>query len=185
MKTMRPVITVFLLGGALVACLAPERRYEVLSRFFDGVPDPSQPVIVEQSVDGQTQEEHQGGAGTAGSQHSTHKPYADETCDVCHNPAEGFALVTPKTRLCQLCHSGTAFEGEVLHGPVAASQCYACHDPHDAEFPHLLSAPGSLACLTCHNETTFSQLREHQSEKGEECLDCHNPHAADKAYLLR
>ena len=40
-----PIVGVILAGSVILGCSDPQKRYEVLSFFFDGVPDPNAPPI--------------------------------------------------------------------------------------------------------------------------------------------
>ena len=77
-------LLVFIVGAfvsiTLIGCADPQKRYEVLSFFFDGVPDPTAP---------KKQSSRLGGSGR---RTVVHKPFADNLCNSCHqNTSDIFA----------------------------------------------------------------------------------------------
>ena len=67
-------------SAALLGCGTPEKRYEVLSFFFDGVPNPNAELAA------QTSERVRRSGGTVAL--VRHKPFVDENCVACHKSAE-------------------------------------------------------------------------------------------------
>lgn len=167
------------IGPQCLGCVSPERRYELLTIFLDGVPPPRSEDEAESGGEDFT-------AGpTAPPENSVHPPYAEDRCDACHNFQNARRLYVPKEKICRTCHKGDQFSGAWTHGPVAASQCQACHHHHKSENAHLLLGRGSSICNLCHTEQTFAGLAQHKQEKGADCLSCHTPHVSEGRYLLR
>lgn len=164
--------------GSFLGC-SPQKRYQVLSFFFDGVPVPGGA---------------QGGGGGEGGRPIayTHKPYAEGKCGSCHASDELEMTVDRPTNLtaisssvCLKCHAKIPAEYSVMHGPVASAQCLLCHAPHQSAVPHLLNAPAPRLCVQCHApETMIPRRPEHQDEKAD-CLSCHSGHGGTAHGLLR
>ncbi|MFQ5504242.1 MAG: cytochrome c3 family protein [Planctomycetota bacterium] len=185
----------------LVAACSSLSSYEVLSFFFDGVPDPSMPEPEPLGVPGSsgplTLEER------AAIQERRlpkvtlhlHKPWDQNECSSCHRYrstrkrvptwAQSMAeLKMPKTELCWSCHD--PFDGKYVHGPAAAGECLMCHYPHKSEFPHLVRAEKTASlCAKCHSGQTFMTEAKHEEFKDQDCVGCHDPHASERAYFLR
>jgi predicted CXXCH cytochrome family protein len=171
-------------GVALMLVLAAagcssETSYEVLSFFFDGVPDPNhqdEPVtqaVVRRSPSGTT--------------FFVHKPFFDGDCSACHK-GEVTALVSAAsvpTDICLECHTSVLQQYPVMHGPVAAMACDQCHNPHRSTTQHLLRAAPRDLCLQCHsqNELRRSILEHHDNESS--CITCHSGHGGADRDMLR
>ncbi|MFQ5653550.1 MAG: cytochrome c3 family protein [Planctomycetota bacterium] len=193
-----------LLGGLLLGC-TPQRRYDLLSFFLDGVPDPSA-APARQAGDGPRQLPRTSGERIQALGYelpvviyTVHQPYEEKECDACHlTPrrrrgseqapaplAMGPALLRmPLNELCFSCHS---FERKHKHGPAAAGGCTLCHYYHKGPNPGLLITrePRSL-CVRCHLVQGLEKRGFHQEgDLEEECITCHDPHESDEAYLLR
>jgi predicted CXXCH cytochrome family protein len=171
-------------GCALVALLfwpgcSEKRDYKLLSFFFDGVPDPNAPRAGMPGA---------GGRGAAGTvvMASTHKPFAEEKCPVCHTNKQGlgFQSTTLGAEVCLTCHKTLLKAHPYMHGPVTAMACLWCHDPHETAFPHLLKAASPDICLQCHDRELLSaNPPEHVA--GGSCLNCHSGHGSSVRYLLK
>lgn len=159
-------------------CMAPERRYEVLSIFFDGVPEPG----AARTGSGPSEDAPTKGAEVVW---TLHAPYAEKNCGACHDGVRSNRLRVERHLLCAICHKGDEFAEAYLHGPVATGQCYACHEPHKSTFDHLLVGPGAGICGECHTTATFGGLSRHRQEQGEDCLRCHSPHGSASPAMLR
>jgi predicted CXXCH cytochrome family protein len=172
--------------GALVIaglCLAwpgcsVEKNYELLSFFFDGVPDPNAPVT-------------RGGIGTAVVIASAHSAFADRRCEACHGSTVGFGVVVTgfaelDASVCPTCHTGIADEYPRLHGPVAGGECLWCHEPHESRYPNLQAWASPELCLGCHRLEleSMAQPPEHE-DLARDCLDCHMAHGGEHRYFLR
>ena len=70
-------LAVLLIAG----CGSPRERYQTLSTFFDGVPDPD--AVTKPTFE-------QGTLVTVATRHVTqHAPYRDNKCDACHRSGDG------------------------------------------------------------------------------------------------
>jgi predicted CXXCH cytochrome family protein len=156
-----------------------EKKYKILSIFFDGVPDPNAPV-----VDANTAEVTDAGGKPV--RVILHKPYADNNCAVCHGTAQDFADFTKiPSSICVKCHRKVVNQYPVMHGPVSAVECTWCHTPHESQIEHLLKMPAPDVCVQCHEPALLpTKVPEHLiAEKS--CLDCHVAHGGAKHGLLR
>jgi predicted CXXCH cytochrome family protein len=154
-----------------------EKHHELLSVFFDGVPDPHavQTDLLAAADGGPTMV-------------SAHSAYLERRCEVCHGggtkfsfSAVGFDQLNEET--CLTCHEDVVGEHPHMHGPVAAQVCMACHVPHFSRHVKLLSAGSPELCLDCHT------LQEPRSPAHEDltrdCLTCHHGHGGQDPYMLR
>lgn len=171
------------LAGVLSAALAlaiswsgcsPGARYQTLSFFFDGVPDPSAPVIDTSSV----------GALRQSPTYSVHKPFAEERCSDCHR--QRFKLGPQDSGLCLDCHAEVPAEHPVMHGPVAAVACLWCHSAHESAYPALLKGSPRQVCSSCHEPGLLSVARvPAHADPSRSCLDCHQGHGGEGRHFLR
>lgn len=155
-----------------------QRDYKLLSFFFDGVPDPNAPAMLEDS---------DLPAGSAPRQVAfVHKPYAENKCDVCHGRASGRYEEFTKADMavCTTCHEGVRTQFTHMHGPVAVGECNLCHVPHESSVPALLLDTAPAVCVRCHvPELLSSQPADHLTSRN--CLECHVGHGSPKRGLLR
>lgn len=181
---------------ALAACSATT-RYEVLSFFFDGVPDPNAPPPVAEAAPAarQTYEPAMPDPSTLP---KMHQPYAERRCDACHksqidrkqrqpgsfNVQDAAALRLPLEQLCVSCHQPT--QQRYQHAPAVVGDCSRCHLPHSSPNQHLLKTPTSNPlCLECHDASTMLSQDRHAAFGDRDCAECHDPHAADARFFLR
>src|SRR5262245_55403525 len=146
----------------------PEKRYRVLSFFFDGVPDPSLAAA----------QAH--GAGVRGRGPGgepmivfSHKPFAEEKCEACHAGGVN-ALFRPlpqsvSATTCLKCHKDATRQYVVMHGPVANVECLWCHAPHEANFKPLLKMKSPDVCLQCHTPELLSSEPIEHTMTGADC----------------
>lgn len=180
------MLVVLLLLWATSGCMSPERRYRVLTFFFDDVPPPRELTIAAVPT-----EELPRGRPVAKlpeprvSILSVHGPYAQKACNQCHGGRFANRLLVEPDRLCWECHLGEDFPGDVVHGPTAGGLCLGCHDPHRSPNDFLLVKAASSICGECHTLETFEAARSHPFEDADDCLQCHDPHATDREYMLR
>lgn len=185
---------VALLAG-LTACTAS--RYEVLSFFFDDVPDPNAPPP-KQVQDVQPRNLPVRPVAPPTTSVHMHEPYAQRRCDACHKGGSTAAkrssgafainsmseLLMPADKLCATCHkpSQAAFQ----HAPALLGDCSRCHTAHSSRFPHLLLQEKSAAlCAPCHKPEDMPTRDLHATYGSRDCAECHDPHAAERRYLLR
>lgn len=172
-------LAVLAVVGAVMATLGcnEQRRYEVLSFFFDGVPQPGGTSADQQEYiegpwgirlradDPRAEElrarfaarELSGGAAAGRDEQPTveflHTPYEDRLCNGCHVVAESFAIPTSDIETCRDCHAQhVKFEPtDWVHGPVASGQCMTCHEPHKSRYRGLLVNRQPDLCFECHD----------------------------------
>lgn len=162
--------------GAFLGC-SPQKRYEVLTFFFDGVPAPG----------GMEIRDEQGALIT-----HLHEPYAAGKCGECHGSdnlemsiARPVNIADIPSTVCLKCHQEIPDEYRLMHGPVAAAECSFCHSPHESSIPNLLKARAPAVCAQCHSAETMTADRpEHQDLKAD-CLTCHIGHGSHSRGLLR
>lgn len=162
----------------------PQKRYKVLTYFFDGVPDPDAKPTTQPGGEGATVVTNTRTGATV----YVHKPFATNDCAQCHPGAgqgasfESFAKV-PHT-ICAKCHKETSTTFKVMHGPVAVGQCLLCHQPHESTVPALLNEPAPAVCEQCHVRGMLSTIPQHSTPK-QSCLDCHFGHGGPERFFLR
>jgi predicted CXXCH cytochrome family protein len=179
----------------MTACTAS--RYEVLSFFFDGVPDPNAPV--------RTQPEEPQARNLPVRPFvpppvivHMHEPYTQRRCDACHKGAGSAArrtsgafaintmseLLLPADKLCATCHQPNP--GAYQHAPALLGDCSRCHTAHSSRFPHLLLQEKSAAlCAPCHAAEEMPTRELHVGFGDRDCAECHDPHGSDRRFLLR
>ncbi len=190
--------------GVTAACTAL-KKYEILSFFFDGVPDPRTPgtpdfigpvprielrsLTLEERA--KLQEERLKKVEVF-----FHKPFQEKRCGDCHSTAprggnsqptwrQGLSeLRLPKKLLCKKCHKPP--EEAFVHGPVAAGECAQCHEHHRSSYPHLLKVknPDTL-CARCHTGDTFVTRKRHKTFEKGSCTECHDPHSSKRRYMIK
>jgi predicted CXXCH cytochrome family protein len=176
-----------LLGGLWIGCTPTEQNYKVLSFFFDGVPNPSDPAFRSGRAS------RSGGLGGAEAfVVYTHAPYADpdpNACNVCHEGRVGgvytrSSLTIPPT-VCLKCHQDEVNKYPVMHGPVAAVECLWCHAPHESSIPALLRRRAPELCLQCHTLELLAPWPPEHHQPDIDCLQCHVAHGGERHGLLR
>ncbi|MBL4699919.1 MAG: hypothetical protein JKX85_01550 [Phycisphaeraceae bacterium] len=164
---------------------SPETRYETLSFFFDGVPDPNAPDL----LDGPSANARNGSPNARKLRVSVHKPYRDNDCNACHvgnmRSFESFTKISDI--VCMNCHKQVTDAYRYMHGPVAIGACLMCHDPHEAAQPHLIKIPSPKVCLQCHQRESLgppdiAHLNNPNPEA--DCLSCHVGHGSSEHGLL-
>lgn len=164
------------------------RRNNVLSFFFDGVPEPTEELTY-YSGDSLNRGDSANSAGMIAPeivpQFVYHVPVKEKQCDACHDHTTMGKLTMPQPDLCYQCHDNFSEIFRSLHGPVAGGYCTACHDPHMSAADSLLVRTGQSLCLFCHNSTQVLINEVHQDISDTECTICHNPHGGDDRFMLR
>jgi predicted CXXCH cytochrome family protein len=179
----RTVIAVVFGAGMLlwIGCATPEQRYQTLSFFFDGVPNPN-PTTHETAGAGIANP----GAAKPVVLLSMHKPYVDKECQSCHDsPTPGPSSAVLSTDSCIKCHDKVPNQHPVMHEAVVNRSCLWCHEPHGSKFPNLLRTDNNALCTQCHQTALLStQTPEHASEQTA-CMSCHAAHGASDRALLK
>lgn len=166
-----------IVAGAVWAGCSVEKHYELLSFFFDGVPNPNA-LPVTPTAGGNT------ASMRASATYTIHKPFLEEKCDSCHKSM--FDRTGIGSDVCIACHSDVQDEYRVMHGPVAVGACLWCHVPHESAFAHLLKETDRLVCTQCHGVGMLDteQVPEHADE-ARACLECHTGHGSSARFMLR
>ncbi len=181
MSAVRSAMVIAMVAIFLTTGCEPKTRYQVLSFFFDGVPDPEVVAAREkarESASGEGQKTAEGEKPHP----STHGPYGARMCSACHDPFTN-QLLERKTQLCLKCHTFPPVRRE--HGPFAAGDCLACHDPHRASNPFLLVGSAKDFCLNCHDAKEVFSRKAHQGNKNVSCTVCHTPHGSNSDFFLK
>jgi len=122
-----------------------------------------------------------------------HRPYADKSCDTCHQAPKDGKVVLAKTdskALCIECHAKTAdmIQSAKVRHPGAEGDCLGCHYPHASRKPGLLRPDPVNVCLKCHSEKAKLKGTDtvlHKAAFGDGCAICHEPHGGTRPNLLR
>ena len=188
MAARAPDPRLFLFVAVLfVSGCTPDGRYQFLSLFFDGVPDPSRPAqavshpAVKKSpvpIDSSL------GIAEQAPQFYLHLPYKAKRCAACHASDWPTSVTLDEGTSCAKCHKPWAAKYPRLHGPVAGGVCTGCHNPHMADNRLLLKRAGREVCLYCHATEDALCNEIHASSQNESCTACHNPHGGTNRYFL-
>ncbi len=169
-------LTLVLAGTCWTGC-SIEKNYEVLSFFFDGVPDPN---ARKSALPGAPEFIDLKASPT----YSAHKPFVEERCDDCHGGR--FRLGRKDSSVCLKCHEKVPSSEERMHGPVAAGACLWCHTPHESAYAKLLKDVPRTLCSECHEpaELDVERVPAH-ADKAQNCLECHFGHGGTQRFFLR
>jgi predicted CXXCH cytochrome family protein len=182
-RLQKGAIFIFFLFTVCISFFAvqctPVKKYQVLSFFFDGVPDPNKKTEVLTPVHDTVI------VAATKPEFYTHKPYEEEKCKSCH--AEGYsnALLKPLPELCYTCHEDFNNKYPSVHGPVASGNCLTCHNQHMAKNEKLLIRAGRDLCLFCHNSKQILTSEIHKRIEDKNCTECHNPHGGNNRGMLK
>jgi predicted CXXCH cytochrome family protein len=159
------VLIVFIFAIDWWGC-SVEKHYDLLSKFFDGVPDPNAVGSFDQLAISQSPT------------FSQHQPYIDEACSTCHpNPSE-MLLTKGDSNVCLKCHKDIKDQYQFMHGAVTGTACLMCHNPHLSPLAHLLRQEAPGLCTQCHEMDTPNPIIEHQNLE-QDCRSCHHAHGGD------
>lgn len=177
---IRPIyiflIVMSALGTAIWSGCSVEKHYDLLSYFFDGVPDPNA------SLDGP---ESGLFARNPRVVYKRHVPFAERLCFDCHSNPSDMKMDRNDSNICLNCHDGVPDQYAYMHGPVVAISCLQCHDPHQSQHDYLLRVSTSELCQFCHNQEMLGVSHEQQHVKQEEqCLNCHSGHGGSQRFFL-
>lgn len=154
-----------------------QENYEVLSFFFDGVPDPSAPIGAGSGT---------GGTRLPGVTYYTHEPFVEGECMACHRSPSDFQMSWEDSSMCLDCHADAKEGYAYVHGPVAADACLWCHAPHESTVQPLLRVESPELCLQCHGLEMQDEPRipEHE-DLSRDCSDCHYAHGDDDRFFVK
>jgi predicted CXXCH cytochrome family protein len=161
--------------------------YKTLSIFFDGVPNPQDPLIIASDYNSNPYESariDEVHALKAGPEMNYHMPYLDKACTACHDENKFGKFVLPEPDLCYQCHDDFSTTYAVLHVPVEMGECTSCHSPHMSENRKLLVKTGQQLCLSCHDKGDVMKMESHEGIGDSDCIECHNPHGSSESNLL-
>ena len=165
-----------------MGCGTPQERYQVLSFFFDGVPDPDAPKgVVDPRLMATT-----GPAVMQVKIVSRHKPYVDNQCNSCHRSATGIVTeFTDTYKGCVRCHKTVMTDYPRMHGPVARGLCGWCHTGHESTQLALLKDTPIKVCTQCHDNATLGSKPQQHNDGVSSCLSCHFGHGGKEEFLLK
>lgn len=168
----------------IIAC-SPKSNYDVLSVFFDGVPNPyvADSIAKADSVK-QAEEVFNLASKPAKPEFIFHLPYLEKDCASCHDQNVMGRLISPMPGLCYQCHENFLDQYKILHGPVEAGYCTECHNPHMQKNENLLIRKGQELCLHCHTAADIFRSETHIDIEDTNCTDCHNPHGGDDKFIF-
>ncbi len=165
---------------------SPKFRYKILSKVFDGVPDPSKETIDARDT---LNLNDSTGIVTIESalkpQNTIHPPYKEKECGSCHDQNSMGKFIQPQPQLCFQCHNDFTEKHSFSHGPVVGGYCTSCHQPHVTESKKLLLRSGQQICFYCHDSKTVTSNQIHKEIKETNCTECHNPHGSDNRFMLQ
>lgn len=178
MKLTKLNIALLVLLLLLAAC-SPNKRFRVLSFFFDGVPaledtvknNPGDSLLLAQYDHDSLKNEL-----TLAPSMYYHKPYQEKKCMECHDENAVGELKNEEPQLCYSCHENFNNKYEKLHGPVDFGFCIVCHEPHMSENKKLQRVSGNALCFPCHVSYEVEQPDTHVEIGDDLCSKCHNPH---------
>ncbi|MHC5111274.1 MAG: cytochrome c3 family protein [Planctomycetota bacterium] len=183
-----------LLLVALGLGCAAATRYQILSFFFEGVPEPTENraagEVSEQAPDSDVDDPNVNPEAGRSSQIASanvvrlHAPYTRYECRACHEADSGLVTRTPQDGLCRQCHDVPA-DIRYVHGPVAVDDCLICHHHHGGEFPMMLRVDPGQLCIQCHDRDDLTGGEHHALLDESACLDCHSGHGGDDRFFLK
>ena len=184
---------VMLAVGLLCLACSQTTRHDVLSFFFDGVPEPGRARDTAGALTGdRTSPAVEPGPVATSKQYYAHTPYRENRCEGCHDPTSGQLIRSLSEGLCLTCHSKLTADARFVHGPVAVADCTACHHFHGAPFPNQLLVDPVATCLNCHDREDLSGGDHHagarlesRSSDQRSCEECHNPHGGSDRFFLK
>jgi predicted CXXCH cytochrome family protein len=165
--------------GMLIGCSTPQERYEVLSFFFDGVPDPAK-------ANSAAEKGASDGPVATAVVMTLHKPYVNNQCDACHRLNSGeIAEFQEAYKACVKCHEQVTTQYQRMHGPVALGVCAFCHTAHESVEPALLKDSPVKVCGHCHESDMLSDTVQQHKDPSISCLSCHFGHGGPERYFLK
>lgn len=176
------VLSAFMICSMFFMNCREDKKHDVLTFFFDGVP----PLGQEKQVNADFRATAQAPEGPVW---YVHEPRKD--CTNCHDRNRQRVsypqtyLNAPIPKLCYNCHTDFTSSGKYVHGPVAVGQCLFCHNPHASKIKYLLLEPEPVLCFKCHDQFSIELIPAHVSKQMTMCTNCHNPHSSSTRALLK
>ncbi len=163
-----------------------DTRYEILSFFFDGVPNPhkQEKHIETTQIDSSRIKRRLELVRKADLKMFFHEPFKERMCGECHNLQKGNKLLEQPPALCFNCHDDFLDGKKFKHGPTAAGYCTQCHHPHMEKQQFMLKRKGQALCLECHDRNDINKKEIHLEIEDTDCWECHDPHASDERFML-
>ncbi len=117
---------------------------------------------------------------------STHEPWKERKCSVCHASGEYQQVLENLDSICLSCHQKVldTAKKEKLHAPVRQGKCSLCHASHESAKPHLVRRAGETICYTCHKPQEISGSNHPRIHRAD-CLICHTGHTSQREHLLK
>lgn len=173
-----------LIGFVLSISCTPQKKYEILSFFFDGVPEPTITDIVETTDSTTISNSNRVVVSEKAPTEFIHVPYLEKNCESCHDQERVGQLVEQQPNLCYICHENFNNSFDKLHGPVQAGYCTSCHLPHRSKYSKLLVKAGQNLCFECHDQEIISEGKIHKDIGNASCTSCHDPHGGINTNLM-
>ncbi len=168
------VVAALGLSGSIWAGCSIEKHYDMLSFFFDGVPDPNAPVAVSGVF-----------ARDPRADYIVHEPFAEGACQNCHTDFSDLTAIRNDSGVCLQCHATTPNEHAYMHAPVVTTTCLWCHNPHQSPHAYLLRAEPAEVCGRCHTTRVLGPAHRGQPAASfASCLDCHAGHGGPQPLFL-
>lgn len=166
-----------------ISSCTSERKHDILSFFFDGVPEnDSTATFTSSQLD--SEGDMVVNRNSSNKEFFSHKPYEEEKCSSCHEPGFSNRLLYKMPELCYTCHNNFNTEFKHLHGPVSSGNCLECHNQHMSKYDKLLDNTGQDICLKCHQKDQILNSNKHKTLGTRNCTECHNPHGGDNSGML-
>jgi len=183
-KQLAPPFALVLLLLFLPGC-STIHNYQLLSFFFDGVPNPNaKDSINSQQLTNPSDTALVLNQVNAPPKNSFHQPYKERECTACHDKDKLGKLTQSPPELCYQCHDDFSKKYKVLHSPVESGDCTSCHSPHMSVNDKLLKRTGQALCFECHDSKEILANDTHKDIQTTSCTECHLPHGgAEKTFL--
>lgn len=169
----------------MISC-NPNKNYQTLSFFFDGVPNPTLNSDLNDTTKTETESfKIRNLKMDKETEKYIHKGYKKNECGCCHDVDHAYRLIERQPKLCYKCHENFKNQYKYLHGPVAAGYCTACHHPHQSSNEKILVIEIEKLCIHCHEPGDVSQNPTHKNLGNVNCISCHNSHGGETFNMLK
>lgn len=168
----------------ITACGSQQQKHQMLTFFFDGVPDPGSASSPVPTGEAEMVEKKRRGFVPVVRRVIFHEPFELKDCKDCHKSAHSQALVKDEPRLCYDCHGKILKKMTFVHKPAEDGTCKACHLPHKSPYDFLLPKPEVQLCNDCHDPVNTLAFVHTPIADGH-CSVCHDPHGGKNAMYLK